>query len=83
MSMYITITCSNCGKHRRISNKKVKYAINAIKAGWGSYGRALYCPECSKTWDERNHGRPMAPEKNTFYVITEHMLWAKTGKQGY
>lgn len=66
--MYINIDCSCCGNRRRISSKKMEYTVNAIKQGWGSFNSALYCPECSKSWRERNN-KPMADEKNTFFVI--------------
>ena len=65
----IRLQCSNCGATETITNR-IDEAEKAIKSGWGSYGSALYCPECSKTWDERNPGRPMADEGNTFWVIT-------------
>lgn len=67
--MYIYLQCSNCGAKRRVSNRGMQYTGNAIRQGWGSYGSALYCPECSKTWDKRNPGRPMASTANTFWVI--------------
>lgn len=66
----VQIQCSNCGKTRTLPNR-IDATANAIKSGWGSYGRALYCPKCSKTWNKRNPGRPMADEKNTFWVIAE------------
>ena len=66
--MKITITCSCCGNHRQISNKKVEYTAQAIRAGWGSCGSALYCPTCSKSWEDRN-SKPMSDERNTFFVI--------------
>ncbi len=67
----MTIWCSNCGAHHsfRYSAGNV---LNAVYVhGWGSYGAVLYCPECSRTWDERNKGRPMAGPKNTIRVIDE------------
>ena len=78
--MYISVQCSNCGKRRRISNKKVEYTVNAIKEGWGSFGSAIYCPECSKTWSDRNE-KPMADEKNTFLLIMNHILKAKEARK--
>lgn len=75
--MKITITCSCCGAHRNISNEKMEYTIKAIKDGWNSFGSGLYCPECSATWDKRNPGRPMAGEKNTFWVIANHFVEEK------
>ena len=74
--MYIYLSCSNCGKRRRLSNKKVQYTVNAIKQGWNSYDVALYCPECSRTWHDRNT-KPMAGEKNTFIVIMNQILQEK------
>ena len=68
--MYIHIQCSNCGKSRRVSNKRMQYTGNVIREGWGSCGSALYCPECSKSWDKRNPGRPMADKANTFLAIS-------------
>lgn len=65
------VYCSNCG----FSEKVVLGDMPAlVKKGWGSYGRALYCPECTKTWDKRNPGRPMAGEINTLSVIMDMVL---------
>lgn len=70
----ITITCSCCGNHRKLLNDKLENVVKAIKDGWNSCGSALYCPSCSATWDKRNPGRPMAGEKNTFWLIAEHFI---------
>lgn len=73
--MYIDIYCSNCGAHRRISNKKVEYTINAIKQGWGSFGDVTYCPRCTATWEERNgYDRPLADDKHTFMLIMDKFM---------
>lgn len=61
------ITCSNCGLSvyfRTTSGNIRKY----IKAGWGSFGSALYCPECTKTWHERNT-HELASDRNTMFVM--------------
>ena len=80
VSVYIYLTCSNCGARRRLSNKRVEYTVNAVKQGWGSFGSALYCPECSRTWEQRNGTmRPMADEANTFTVIMGQIFRAKRG----
>lgn len=67
----LDIQCSNCGSHQSF-----QYDFNFPKtvpaAGWGSFGRALYCPECAKTWDDRNPGRPMANENNTILAALHH-----------
>lgn len=67
----MTISCSNCGAGYsfRYSARNVIDAVYSL--GWGSYGAALYCPECTKTWDERNEGRPMPGPENTIRVIDE------------
>lgn len=78
--MDVMITCSRCGKHRMISNKKVEYTVKVIQDGWNSFGSALYCPECSKTWEDRNgEERKLAGDRNTFFVIMNQILAAKKG----
>ena len=73
--MYIDIYCSNCGAHRRISNKKVEYITNAIEQGWGSFGDVTYCPRCTATWEERNgYDRPLADDKHTFMLIMDKFM---------
>lgn len=67
--MTIDIMCSCCGRRERVSNKRVENAAKVIKSGWGSCGSALYCPDCSRSWPERNGDRPMADERNTFFVL--------------
>lgn len=67
--MRMTITCSNCGKHRRIGTN-CKSITRAIESGWGSYGAALYCRECSRTWHERNE-KDMADIQNTYRLISD------------
>lgn len=65
------ILCSNCGK-----SEKFRYSVSNVlrtvyNQGWGSYGSALYCPECSKTWNERSKGRPQPGPENTIKVIDD------------
>lgn len=67
--MKINIMCSCCGNHETVSNRKISTTVDLIKRGWGSCGSALYCPECTRTWKERNGDRPMGDERNTFFVI--------------
>ena len=79
----ILIQCSNCGTHREI-----KYAIGrivqAINDGWDSYGNALYCPECSRTWEKRNgKNKPLNGYWNTMRIIDEiHDRQRKGGCNG-
>ena len=67
----VTLQCSCCGNQRSV----VYTALNAasiIKEGWGSYGSALYCPKCTRTWEERNGtNRPMPGKYNTLRMIDE------------
>lgn len=79
MRLDITLTCSNCGRHQELSNEKMQDTADVISAGWGSCGGALYCPECSRTWGERNPGRPMSDDRNTFFVIMSAFMRAKKG----
>lgn len=67
--MFVKIFCSNCGKSYRMSTKNVVCVRDAINAGWGSCGSALYCPKCSKTWHERNK-KPMSDGENTAWRIS-------------
>ena len=46
------ITCSNCGKHRGIAT--FRGSVRAAKDGWRARGSSLYCPECVRTWKDRN-----------------------------
>lgn len=64
------IQCSRCGATMSLAYS-VGNVIGATRAGWNSYGSALYCPACSATWDERNKGRPLAGPENTIDVIDD------------
>lgn len=63
------IQCSRCGKIKSF-RYTVLNTMKLIDEGWGSYGRVLYCPECTKTWNERND-KPMAGAMNTAHNIDE------------
>ena len=65
--MYFNITCSNCGKRRRLNSVRM-FGVETVNAKWGSCGSALYCPECTKTWYERND-KPMSDSINTINVL--------------
>ena len=75
--MTIDIMCSCCGNHQKLSNERISDTADLIHSGWGSYGSSLYCPECSKSWQERNDDRPMADERNTFFLIMKLFLEEK------
>ena len=80
--MYIDVMCSCCGNHQKLSNEKIEDTVDLIHSGWGSCGSALYCPECSKSWKERNGNRKMADERNTFIVIMNLFFAAKKAEEG-
>jgi len=64
------ISCSRCGNKTDCST--VEKTVSAVQAGWGSFGSALYCPECVNSWSERN-AHPMADERNTFVAIMRYL----------
>lgn len=67
----VTLQCSCCGERRSVVYTAFNAAI-MIKNGWGSYGNALYCPECTRTWEDRNGtNRPMPGKHNTLRIIDE------------
>ena len=74
----MTIQCSCCG-----STEDLSYGAEEIDAviekGWNSFGRALYCPECSRTWYQRN-AKDLSGKGNTRSVICRLYLQLHTGK---
>lgn len=73
------IMCSNCGARQRFG---IKYANvkSLIALGWNSVGSALYCPECVRTWADRNgDNRRLAGEENTENQIMRRSLQAVYG----
>lgn len=65
------ISCSNCGKRKKFRYSASNILCTVYNQGWSSYGSALYCPECSKTWNGRNPGRPLARPESTVNLIDE------------
>ena len=67
----VTLQCSCCGKRRSVVYTAFNLA-SIINDGWGSYGSALYCPKCTRTWEDRNGtNRPMPGKFNTLRIIDE------------
>lgn len=79
--MYMQISCSCCGHRSR------KYTFDAarqilskapdeiIRAGWDSFGSAYYCPDCARTWEERNgKDRPLWGDAHTRERLLETMV---------
>ena len=54
--MKIEYQCSNCGKWERVS-AMVGIPEGMFALGYRAVGDALYCPDCVKSWAERN-GKP-------------------------
>ncbi len=75
--MHLQIMCSNCGhRSRKFAYDRYRRYQSApdkiIKAGWGSFGDALYCPRCVKTWEKRNgKDRPLWGKDHTRVRIHE------------
>lgn len=63
------ILCGRCGADYAFYYCAANVHNAVYNQGWGSFGAALYCPECSKTWDERNKGKPMAGARETISLI--------------
>lgn len=51
--MKIYYQCSNCGKHETTS-AMVGISDGMYALGYRAVGNALYCPDCVKSWAERN-----------------------------
>ena len=54
--MKIEYQCSNCGKREKVS-AMVGIPHGMFALGYRAVGDALYCPDCVKSWAERN-GKP-------------------------
>lgn len=65
----MNISCSRCGADKEFRYSTGNVLCTVYTQGWRSYGSALYCPECSSTWDERNKGRPLPGPENTIALI--------------
>ncbi len=63
------IQCSRCGKREEIPFY-YSFLVKATMDGWNSYGSALYCPECTATWHDRND-KELAGPSHTLDVFDE------------
>lgn len=73
------ITCSRCGNRSRKFRYEVPHIYYApeeiVKAGWGSFGSAFYCPKCARTWEKRNgKDRPLWGNDHTIQRCLENMV---------
>lgn len=53
MHRKIFVQCSNCGYHFKTS-PAIGVPEGMYYMGYRAVGSALYCPECLKTWKDRN-----------------------------
>ena len=53
MANEIRYRCSNCGKSEQ-TRAVLGVPDGMFYAGYRAHGDALYCPDCVKTWKERN-----------------------------
>lgn len=49
----IVYWCSNCGK-REVTSPVIGVPEGMYALGYRAVGNAIYCPECVRTWPERN-----------------------------
>ena len=49
----IHYSCSNCGK-REVTSAMAGVPDGMYSLGYRAHGDVLYCPDCVKTWKERN-----------------------------
>lgn len=65
------IQCSRCGAVKGFTYTESNIR-KALIEGWDSYGDALYCPGCAKTWNERNDvNKPLWGEEHTKEKINQ------------
>ena len=65
------ISCSRCGADKEFRYSAGNVLCTVYTQGWRSYGAALYCPECSATWEERNKVRPLSEQEDTIGLIDD------------
>ena len=53
MANEILYQCSNCGKAEQ-TRAALGVPDGMLYAGYRAHGDVLYCPDCVKTWKERN-----------------------------
>lgn len=77
--MYLQIMCSRCAhksrKYKYDRYRRIEPADSIVKAGWDSFGNAFYCPNCVKTWEERNgKDRPLWGKQHTKECVYQTMV---------
>lgn len=66
----MTLICSNCGAKRYVA---ITEAVQAVRDGWKVVGDAAYCPECSRTWKDRNGREIPSSETSSYWRIRAFM----------
>ena len=73
----MTLICSNCGEKRAVMT--ISEADQAVREGWKVVGDAEYCPECSRTWEDRN-GREIPSNETISYIKMATLMVVKEGR---
>lgn len=68
----MTLVCSNCGEKRTVET--IPEAEQAVRDGWKVVGDAEYCPECSRTWKDRNGREIPSSETGSYWRIRALMV---------
>ncbi|NLE27551.1 MAG: hypothetical protein GX625_19890 [Clostridiaceae bacterium] len=72
MANEIFYQCSNCGK-REQTRAALGVPDGMFYAGYRAHGDVLYCPDCVKTWKERNGAEKrravQRPSSSVRYVV--------------
>lgn len=67
----VVLQCSCCGKRHSIEYTAYN-VLQTVRSGWNSFGSALYCPDCVKTWEEYNgKNKPLWGDDHTIKMIDE------------
>ena len=74
MANEILYQCSNCGKIER-TRAALGVPDGMFYAGYRAHGDVLYCPDCVKTWKERNGAEYDEQYKDPHHLFA--MWWNK------
>jgi hypothetical protein len=69
----IELICSNCGQKEETADDMDSVFATAVK-GWRATPGAMYCPECVRTWKDRNGTEMPTNWVNTIRAIGNHIL---------
>ena len=75
MANEILYQCSNCGKAEQ-TRAALGVPDGMFYAGYRAHGDVLYCPDCVKTWKERNGAEFDEQYKDPPHLFA--MWWNKT-----